>query len=74
MLCVIADNYEQAKFAAEQYQFSSWRYIHSSQQLRGIQDAVVAIAGPCKNISHETYYFLRRMQEVGRIITMRLPT
>lgn len=74
MLCVLADSYEQAKLAAEQYQFSSWRYIHSSQELRGIQDAVVVLAGPCQRISHETYYFLRRMQEAGRIITMRLPT
>lgn len=73
MLCVIADTYEQAKLAAEQYQISSWRYINSSNQLRGIHDAVVALAGPCRNISHELYYFLRRMQERGMIISMRLP-
>lgn len=74
MLCVLADNYQQAKLAADQYQFSSWRYIHSAQQLRGVQDAVVAIVGPCQKISHETYYILRRMHEQGRITTMRLPT
>ena len=72
MLYIVADNHEHAQLAANEYQMSAWMYVSSSKQLRGIQDSVIVIAGPCKTISHELYYILRRMEETKRIITMRL--
>jgi hypothetical protein len=74
MLLMVADVYEHARLAAVKYQISSWSYVPTSQELKGIMDAIVVMAGPCKNLSHEMYYILRKMEQAGRIITMRLPT